>query len=54
MKKYNTPEMKVSNFNVESILTISNGMATYDAFVDNNAGNVRILEKNWSDLEISF
>ena len=51
MKKYNTPEMKVSMFNEESVLTLSNGFATYDAFVNENTGNVTVLEKDWETLK---
>ncbi|MBQ3124793.1 MAG: hypothetical protein IJC09_05175 [Clostridia bacterium] len=51
MKKYNTPEMKVAKFNVESILTASSDFATFDAFVNDNnlAGNV--FEKTWTELQ---
>lgn len=56
MKKYNTPEMKVSMFNEESVLTVSSGFATFDAFVAES--NTTVFEKSWADianeLEISF
>lgn len=59
MKKYNTPEMKVSMFNEESITAaeVSNAFATYDAFKENNP-NATVLEKSLSEvmteLSISF
>ncbi len=51
MKKYNTPEMKVAMFDVESILTASNGMATFDAFVADNNLTGNVFTKTWEQLE---
>lgn len=60
MKKYNTPEMKVSMFSEESIIAtdnVSSGFATYDAFLENNSGAAK-LERDWnqisSELSITF
>lgn len=54
MKKYNTPEMKVSMFDTESVLTSSStDMATeFDDFY--NASETRRLEKSWAELNITF
>lgn len=56
MKKYNTPEMKVSMFEKESVLTISNGMATLDAFAKEKG--ITAFVKDWetvaSELSITF
>lgn len=53
MKKYNTPELKVSMFNNESVVTVSDTLATYDYYVKNTEG-VKVFETTWSDLKISF
>jgi hypothetical protein len=53
MKKYNTPEMKVSMFNEESVVTVSDTLATYDYYVQNTNG-VQTFEKSWEDLSITF
>lgn len=53
MKKYNTPEMKVSMFNEESVVTVSDTLATYDYYVENTAG-IQKFEKTWSELSITF
>lgn len=56
MKKYNTPEMKVSMFEKESVLTISNGMATLDAFAKEKG--ITAFVKDWetvaNELSITF
>lgn len=53
MKKYNTPELKVSMFNNESVVTVSDTLATYDYYVQNTEG-VKVFERTWSELNISF
>ena len=55
MKKYNTPEMKVSMFDSESITAaeVSTTLATYDYYVNNTAG-VKTFEKSWKDIEVNF
>ena len=55
MKKYNTPEMKVSMFDTESITAAeaSTTLATYDHYIKTN-GITNIVEKDWTELNISF
>ena len=48
MKKYNTPEMKVSMFDVESVLTVSGDWATMDAFTTENQVKAQIID--WSEV----
>lgn len=55
MKKYNTPELKISMFNVESVLTASSASsdwATFDAYTEKN--RVSAQEINWADVELQF
>lgn len=53
MKKYNTPELKVSMFNNESVVTVSDTLATYDYYVE-NTNDVKVFERSWSELNITF
>lgn len=53
MKKYNTPELKVSMFNNESVVTVSDTLATYDYYVKNTKG-VQTFERKLSDFSITF
>ena len=55
MKKYNTPEMKVSMFDTESITAaeVSTTLATYNYYVQNTEG-VKTFEKSWKDMQITF
>ena len=53
MKQYNTPELKVSMFNNESVVTVSDTLATYDYYVENTKG-VKVFERSWSELNITF
>ena len=53
MKKYNTAELKVSMFNNESVVTVSDTLATYDHYIQTN-GITNIVEKDWTELNISF
>ena len=53
MKKYNTPELKVSMFDNESVVTVSDTLATYEYYVENTAG-VKTFDRTWSQLEITF
>lgn len=53
MKKYNTPEMKVSMFDVESVLTSSS--YTMDSFDEEmKTPTAAVVEKSWADLNITF
>ena len=52
-EKYNTPELKVSMFNNESVVTVSDTLATYDYYVENTTG-VKVFERSWSELNITF
>ena len=49
MKKYNTPEMKVSMFNEESVLTVSSGFATFDAFTEEKG--ITAFVRDWDTLK---
>lgn len=51
MKKYNTPELKISMFDTESVLTDSSAEA-FKAFAD--AESTKSVEKKWDDLKITF
>ena len=53
MKKYNTPELKVSMFNNESVVTVSDTLATYDYYVKNTKG-VQTFVKKLDQLNITF
>ena len=53
MKKYNTPEFKVSKFDNESVVTVSDTLATYNYYVNNTTG-VQEFTKKLSDFEITF
>ena len=55
MKKYNTPEMKVSMFDTESITAaeVSTTLATYDYYVQNTEG-VKTFVRSWDELNITF
>lgn len=53
MKKYNTPEMKVSMFDVESVLTSSSyTMETFDEEMQQETA--QFVTKSWTDLNITF
>lgn len=52
MKKYNTPEMKVSMFDVESVMTVSDTLATYEDYVEKS--DAQTFERTWSELNITF
>lgn len=55
MKKYNTPELKVSMFNSESITAadVSTTLATYDYYKSTLDGK-NVIEQDWAELNISF
>ena len=56
MKKYNTPELKVSMFDMESVMAaadISDTLATYNYYVDKTTG-VQTFERKLSDFSITF
>jgi hypothetical protein len=55
MKKYNTPELKVSMFNSESITAadVSTTLATYNYYQSKLDRN-NVIEKDWTQLNISF
>lgn len=56
MKKYNTPELKISMFNVESVLTASSDWATFDAYTKKHSVTAQQIE--WAEvndkLQITF
>lgn len=52
MKKYNTPELKVSMFDNESVVTVSDTLATYDYYVEQTGAQV--FERSWAKLDITF
>lgn len=52
MKKYNTPELKISMFNVESVLTASSDWATFDAYTEKNS--VTAQQIDWADVKLQI
>ena len=55
MKKYNTPELKVSMFDMESVMAaadISDTLATYNYYVETTGAQTFV--KKLSDFSITF
>ena len=55
MKKYNTPELKVSMFNSESITAadVSTTLATYN-YYESTLDRDNVIEKDWDELKVTF
>ena len=47
MKKYNTPEMKVSIFNSETVLTDSTHITNFDTFYETATAKTTV---KWNDI----